>query len=669
MAVALDDEGKGAATETSFQVRKPVMVDPVLPRFAAVGDRFEAGAIVHNTGSQPFHGIVRLGEREKPVSVEGGGRERVGFPLVADRPGPLSIAMSVADSSGVRDRVVRELRVEQPGITQRPHLAGVFKGKETIALRLPAGGIDDGDGALHIKVGQHLWPELGSRLDYLLDFPHGCVEQTTSGTLPLIAARDILPRIGFTRLGEQGLRERIRAGIDRLATMRTPSGGLAYWPGGDEPNVYGTAYAIRAIILAKQAGVVPPAALLDGMQGYLASALADEEQPPEVRLAIAQSLGELDALPESMLDALTDLAQKSSVFGKASLALALSRSPKQRDRVERLLDEIEQAFSAEGTLRAEPGRDDFYYFGSTERTQAQAAIALGRLRPSSRLVPLLVNDLASRTGSYTTQATAYSLLALAEHLRHTVTEGAAFEVRLDGAPVAGARDLGVGSREIRIPLAELRGRDRSLELTGPSDVAVAYLLDASYRVPLGAGPAGAAAAGASAATGPAPVGTALAATTAKHGPSVYRIYSDVGGSPIDVRRVKTGDVVRVALLVRMPSAVPNGRRGYVALTDRLPAGFEPIDPDLATVAQAPELSEAHPFADLLRWSSAEASHVELRDDRVLVYFDRVWGDEIAATYLARATTPGHYVLPPASAELMYEPDSLSYSESAEVVVQ
>ena len=53
-----------------------------------------------------------------------------------------------------------------------------------------------------------------------------------------------------------------------------------------------------------------------------------------------------------------------------------------------------------------------------------------------------------------------------------------------------------------------------------------------------------------------------------------------------------------------------------------------------------------------------------------IYFDRIWaGEEVAATYLVRASTPGEFTLPPAAGELMYEGDSLGYSEAGKVVVE
>ena len=157
-------------------------------------------------------------------------------------------------------------------------------------------------------------------------------------------------------------------------------------------------------------------------------------------------------------------------------------------------------------------------------------------------------------------------------------------------------------------------------------------------------------------------------TRGENGPSVYRVITDPRGGAVDLGNVKAGDLLRVALFARLPE-IDSDRRGYVALTDRLPSGFEPVQPDLATVARAPEIEEHHPFASTLRWSSAEANHIELRDDRVSVYFDRVWGDSVAATYLVRATTPGVFVLPAAAGELMYEPDSVGYTDAGQVTIR
>ncbi len=653
MAVVIDKSGKGAAAESDFTVRRPVMMVPVVPRFAAVGDQFEAAAMVHNNTDAPLSAKVSMNGTDQQVVIAAQGHQRVGFPLTAQTPGDLRFDFAVRDGSDkVRDSVQQTIPVDVAGLPEHPHIHGAFVGEQRVELKVPQTtlvGRGDED-FVTVQVGQHLWPELGARMQFLLDYPHGCVEQTTSGTLPLLAAKDILPRIGFTGMTQAELDKRIVSGLQRLATMRTSSGGLGYWPGDNTPNVYGTAYAARAVVAAKQAGIKLPDGLLKTIEDYLQERLLSDGIEGEVQAAIAQTLSELGSLQPSAADALFDRASSQGTFGKASLAIALSAIPGQEDRVKQLLDEVEAKFDDKGNLTSSD-RGDFYYYGSDTRTRAQAAIALGRLRAGSVLQTKIVQSLAASTDDYTTQSTAFSLLAVAEQLRGQPSDGAAFTVSLGGTALAPSSDLGVGSQEFHIPLADLRGADKTLTLRSDSKAALAFIVRGRWKREL------------SDAKG-------LTATTAATGPSVYRIITDARGEAIDLANVKPGQVLRVALLATLPVGdLDSGEMNYLALTDRLPAGFEPIQTDLWTVARAPEISNAHPFADMLRWGGSDASYLELRDDRVYIYFDRVWGERVLASYLVRASTPGTFVLPPAAGEFMYVGDSMGYSSSGTVTVK
>lgn len=653
MAVVIDKTGKGAASEGDFTVRRPVMMVPVVPRFAAVGDQFEAAAMVHNNTDAPLSARVSLGGADQQVVVAAQGHTRVGFPVTAQTPGDLKFDFAVRDASDkVRDAVQQSIPVDVAGLPEHPHIHGAFVGEQLVELKVPQAALvgRGDDDFVTVQVGQHLWPELGARMQFLLDFPHGCVEQTTSGTLPLLAAKDILPRIGFTGMTQAELDKRIVSGLQRLATMRTSSGGLGYWPGDNTPNVYGTAYAARAVVAAKNAGIKLPDGLLKSIEDYLQERLLSDGIEGEVQAAIAHTLSELGVLPPSAADALFDRAASQGTFGKASLAIALSGIPGQEDRVKQLLDEVEAKFDAKGNLTSSD-RGDFYYYGSDTRTRAQAAIALGRLRPGSVLQAKLVQALAASTDEYTTQSTAFSLLAVAEQLRGQPSDGAAFTVSLGGAALTQASDLGAGSKEFHIPLADLRGADETLTLRSDSKAALAFIVRGRWKREL-------------------TDAKGLTATTAASGPSIYRVITDARGESIDLTSVKPGQVLRVALLADLPVGdLESGAMNYLALTDRLPAGFEPIQTDLWTVARAPEISSAHPFADMLRWGGSDASYLELRDDRVYIYFDRVWGERVLASYLVRASTPGTFVLPPAAGEFMYVGDSMGYSSSGTVVVK
>lgn len=654
MAVALDHDGRGGSAESKFLVRKPVMLVPVVPRFASVGDRFEVAGMVHNNTDQPFSGTVKVLDEEKAVILEPRGSQRVSFDLVTRDPGSVLLDFRVEEEGGkVRDRVESVIPVQAPGIDARPRISAAFVGDQEVTLDVPRAVEADrsGEDWIAVTVGQHLAPDLGTRLEYLVDYPHGCVEQTTSSTLPLIAAREILPRIGMTRFSKDQIDDMIRAGLERLDTMKTASGGLAYWPGGWQPNVYGTAYAMRAVVRAELAGIEAPPGLLDGMRGYLENNLMSGGVPPEVRAAIAQSLGELGELPSSAADSLWDTREEQGVFGQASLAIALSSLDGQDDRVKQLLDDVEGGFSASGELEKLPGSDDFYYYGSSQRTRAQAAIALARLRSEAPLFALLTAQMGRELPTYTTQGTAYELLALAERMQNVDDDGAEFELTLDGETLQPVQTLEHGIAQYRIPLDDVKGQRKLLRLESESDQAIAFMISARWRRGLDDA-------------------RGLVATSGESAPDVHRLYTDTKGQPVSLEGIDPGTVLRVALLVRMPTdRVPYERLGYLAITDRLPAGFEAVQTDLWTVAKAPDLDESHPFHDVLRWSENDATHVEMHDDRVDLYFDRTWGSYVGATYLVRATTPGSFLAPPPAAELMYEADGTGYGEPTRVVVR
>lgn len=656
MAVTLDESGRGGRHEAPFEVRKSWMGVPILPRFATTGDQLDAAIMVHNNEAVAGSATVTLGDARQTVTLPPGGRTRVSFPWAPTRPGTETFVFTIADADGdVRDRVEVTTPVVAPGIDERPKLTGSFRKRQDITLQVPQGArAPAGDDALWLVLGAHLRPDLGARLEFLVDYPHGCVEQTTSGILPLLAARDLLPRLGFLRYSQADLDTMIVAGLERLATMRTPSGGLAYWPGGTEPDLYGSAYALRAIALAHQLGLAGSSRLLDDVASYLEQAwtqTADIGASAEVTSSIALALAEAGRLPASSIDMLVDTQPLQGPFGLANLALALATLDGTEDRVQGLLRALEGKFDAVGRPQASLA-DDAYY-GSEARSQAQALLAFARLEPNAPLAPVLENALIRETSQYTTQATAFGLIALRERLLQTPVNPTSWRVDVDGRPLTpdpSTAQLGGYGQRFRIPWQGVEGRNALLTLHGAAEDRVAFGLTSHWIRPNDA--AG-----------------SMTATSATAGPELYRIYTTAEGEPLDLSAVKAGEAIRVALLGRhAEEADPHGV-SHLAMTDRIPAGFEPVQTDLWTVARSPELSENHPLHVLLRRGGGSASHLELRDDRVHVYFDQIWGEYAAATYLLRATTPGTYAVPAAMAELMYEPDSTSYSDTVTIVVQ
>jgi hypothetical protein len=403
------------------------------------------------------------------------------------------------------------------------------------------------------------------------------------------------------------------------------------------------------LLRSRELGIERPK-LIDGVTKFLLARLADESSP-ELKVAIAEVLARTKALPEASADRLFDLREKLDAFGLASLALALSSLPHEENRVRQIVDAIEATFDDQGSPSVTHGERDWHYWGSEDRDRAQALIALVKLRPSSKLLPVLGSRLSRGLQRYSTHSTAWSLLALSDYVGTRSPDGGVdVSVKLEGKILDTFKRLGGDNKEVRVPLASVAGKKVTLRLEGDRQTPSAFALEARYKRPLEAG------------------GTRVARRAA-HGISIHRAYSDAAGKELALDDVKPGQVVRVALRVELPR-LDSYRLGYLAVTDHLPSGFEALNTDLATTGSIPELARDHPFFDGLSRYGSAPSHVDLRDDRVQLYFDHVYGGRaVFASYLARATTPGTFTIAPAGGELMYEAGSEGYSDAAKVTVK
>jgi uncharacterized protein YfaS (alpha-2-macroglobulin family) len=165
--------------------------------------------------------------------------------------------------------------------------------------------------------------------------------------------------------------------------------------------------------------------------------------------------------------------------------------------------------------------------------------------------------------------------------------------------------------------------------------------------------------------------TSLKLEPADHGFTVERSYEAVD-DPGDVTRdadgtwkVRAGARVRVRLRMVAPS-----RRYHVALVDPLPAGLEALNPALAVTGDVPKDDESEsPRRRWWWWWRPWFEHQNVRDERVEAFASLVWDGVHSYTYVARATTPGAFVVPPAKAEEMYHPETFGRSGTDRLIVE
>jgi len=150
---------------------------------------------------------------------------------------------------------------------------------------------------------------------------------------------------------------------------------------------------------------------------------------------------------------------------------------------------------------------------------------------------------------------------------------------------------------------------------------------------------------------------------------IYEAIDD----PEDVRRdadgtwrIKAGALVRVRMTMVAPT-----RRYHVALVDYLPAGFESLNPELATTEPVPEdrKDTVDQGASWWLWRRVWFDHQNLRNERSEAFTTVLWGGVYNYSYVARATTPGLFVVPAAKAEEMYHPETFGRSKSDRVRIE
>ena len=150
---------------------------------------------------------------------------------------------------------------------------------------------------------------------------------------------------------------------------------------------------------------------------------------------------------------------------------------------------------------------------------------------------------------------------------------------------------------------------------------------------------------------------------------VRRMYEAVD-NPEDVRQdadgvwhIKAGARVRVKITM-----VADNRRYHVALVDPLPAGLEIVNPSLAVSGSLPA-DPAAPESRRFWWWGPWYQHQNMRDERAEAFTPLLWDGVYQYSYVARATTPGQFVVPPAKAEEMYSPEVFGRSGSDMVIVE
>jgi uncharacterized protein YfaS (alpha-2-macroglobulin family) len=652
MAVVTDTDSRMGSADDKVICQKPLMIQPVLPRFMYPGDDMQLEALVFNgTGAAA---TVQLKAEFKGVRLSSGAAFRqLQIPANSSQSFVYHVKVEDADMAVIRfaassgshtDAAQFEIPILEPG-SQRTIVKDIsVSGAGSLEISLPAERIA-GSARIEIVTSSTVLSELKDSVQYLMQYPNGCIEQTTSTAYPLVVLGDLLPEIGI-EVNREDLKKFAEAGVRRILSFQTESGGLSYWPGGTEPHAFATAFGLTALIEAKKRGYDVPDQALAGMADYLEASLKQGkisgEMPhggmadADTRALFVMTLGRLGRPQPGYISALWNKRQELTAFGLSFLAIAVKEMRGNQALLESILEEIRKAAEVETSEAYYEGQaKGGWSFDSPLRTHGGALIAYATANLDSGMSgKLLTGLLKRRNGGLwgNTQENVFGIMGVYS-IASTNAGGSPPKLELNvNNRVYGESEMEKNS--VRVRRLTLSEADLGLvsgtagkitcRLTNKSGIPLYLTVRVRYDVPLNE--------------------KNREATDAGFG--IERRYETLDGKSLEGQVIPLGSLVRVRLLVRS-----RDNHHYCAFDDKLPAGLEPLNVNLKTtetVSQG-ELSAA------AQRSLSVLSYSEIRDSRVAFYADELLQGDYEFTYVARATTPGTFLRPAGRAEAMYQP--------------
>ncbi len=665
-AVAVSGPRFGVRQGT-LKVRLPVLVQPQLPRFVRQGDTVWLGGVARLVEGAEGAGSVTV---KIKGPVDGKPSTTQAIELKNNKASSVLTAVQVNLAAPTRepyltvgveverkaDKVGDAFEVKLPVLPDRPperssYFTQLAPGPTTLKPFPEAARPGSATQTL-IVTNQPGVLELASGLDYLSAYPHGCLEQRMSQLAPDVALANLLKKLELDTRFTPQLSANVRRIVDELGQHQDDRGFLGYWPG-SSGDLALTAAGLEFLTHAKKAGLPVDdkvrAKAVEALKRVLRSDFSGlwSEYRYNQQTSALRALAAAGELDENYLVELFHQRQGMDATSVADLTRAMAFRPNvfatnltalKEDLWDRTVFKLVKGQQVFDRVKGDRSSWAGLYLGSPVATTAAVWEALLAIDPSNAKHTLIRDALlaqGSARGFGTTHGNRRAITALGSYL-----ERAAFTAPSATVTVSGAKDVALTDGRIA-------GR-RTVESDKPLDVKVV----------------GAAALNARVQTRYVPAAPGSAAEPKKEGLIVSRTvtwlhpdgsppthHPDAPGAEL---KVALGDVVEVHTQLTTDEA-----RTHVALIVPLPAGLEPMNPNLANAS-----SDAQPSQS----DSLSPTHVARLDDEVRYYFTELPKGTHTFHFRARASSEGRYTSPPPSAELMYREEVRGRGAGTKLVV-
>ncbi len=451
---------------------------------------------------------------------------------------------------------------------------------------------------------------MDKRLEFLINYPHGCIEQTTSSVFPQLFLDKVMDLTGEE---VSRIQRNITAAIGRISTFQTYNGGFSYWPGESGANDWGTSYAGHFLIMARRAGYHVPQDLLDKWTEFQKNSAASwSGSGSQATLNQAYRLYTMAIANKADLGSMNRLRERQNLPPAAAWRLAAAYwYAGQRDAARTMVRELSPDVTDYRELSGT--------FGSAFRDRAMMLETLSILGEDLRAKELYDNVSATLASDawLSTQETAYALIAALPFIENTVNSNPVKVEYYLNRDKDSARTVSFSTSMISIPLEKLPGNTAELYIANGSTLPVYARVAFSGLPQEGSEPA------------------------ISEGLGLSVEYLDMNGYAVDPTELAMGEDMEVKLTVSNKSSALVSE---VAVVHILPASWELVNTRLSEASASSRSSS----------SQSQFKYQDIRDDRVMTYFNLARGENKVIRFVVTRAYGGSYFIPAIHAYAMYD---------------
>ena len=457
----------------------------------------------------------------------------------------------------------------------------------------------NGSNTARVEVSSFPTIDFNSRIQYLIQYPHGCVEQTTSGVFPQLYLADVMD-IDSSR--KTDMQKNINAGIQKLGGFQQANGGLSYWPGNGNADDWGTSYAGHFLLEAEKKGYVLPISFKQKWISYQQAEAKKWRYYQQYNNDFAQAYRlytlALAGVPE--MGSMNRLRETSGISNESKIRLAATYA---------ITGQKKTALALLNSTSVEDLNTNYYYYGSTDRNRAmllETYLLVSDNQKAFDLATKIANSLSSKN-YMSTQTTAYCLYAMSKFAIKNGGKGINVSYANNGKSENITSSKSIADRKLVV-----KNGSNSITIKNNKDNTVYVRVINS---------------------GILPVGEEKVMQNNLAGNITFKTRS---GNTISLDKVTQGTEIIAQITIRNNS---NDVLENVALAQIIPSGFEIMNSR---------------YTDFGEFAQNKADYIDIRDDRSYFYFGLRANESRTFTVLLNATYLGDYYFPGIQCEAMYD---------------